>query len=138
MEERNNSFVFYASVFDTYEALLSSQPQMAAKFLEAVCSYGIYGEFDDSDPVLIALMTQVKVGIDNARKRYDAAVANGSRGGAPKKYDEDAIVDFVLEGHTQKEASEKFHCPERTVRRYVRARKAIMKTVINEDGTFNF
>ena len=137
--KERDTFVFYKSFWETYEKLkLGGNQEMATSFLEAVCQYGLFYDYDDSDVVVDAMMNQVKISIDNAHRRYDASVANGTKGGAPKKYDEEAIVDFVEAGHTQREASEKFGCPERTVRRYVKARKDLMENLKNEDGSFNF
>ena len=125
MKERNNSFVCYASFVDMYNKLKQSPtPEMAYKFIDAVFNYGLYGEYTEGEDLFIdALMESVKISIDGAQSRYNKAVRRGITGGAPAKYDEEAILAFLDEGHTQKEASERFGCALSTIKRYVKARK---------------
>lgn len=141
----NNSFVFYETFWETYIKLLGEpgkdemkNKEFAHKYLKAVCEYGITNSYEKGDPVLDALMEQTVFSIDKATDRYLQAIENGKRGGAPLKYDKMAIVEYVNSGHTQKEASDRFGCNVRTVRRYVQEYRDSLKGVINEDGSFNF
>lgn len=83
-------------------------------------------------------MVSVVFGVDKATDRYLQAIENGKKGGAPLRYDKNAIVEYVNEGHTQKEASEKFGCNIRTVRRYVQEYRDSVKNIIGENGSYYF
>ena len=83
-------------------------------------------------------MKQTVFGIDAAMKRYIDAKENGNKGGAPKKYDVEAIMEYLNNGHTQQEAADRFGCTVRTIQRYVKAQKDVLKNVVNSDGSFNF
>ena len=135
----NNSFVFYATFWETYLSLKNGErEELAARFLEEVCRYGITGAYNEGDAVIDALMKQTVFGIDAATKRYLEAKENGNKGGAPKKYNVEAIMEYLNSGHTQQEAADRFGCTVRTIQRYVNAQKDIMKNIINSDGSFNF
>lgn len=144
----NDTFVFYRTFWETYLNLLGQKDesgnydpeneQFAYKFLEAVCQYGIEGSYETGNPQLDGLMVSVVFGVDKATDRYLQAIENGKKGGAPLKYDKNAIVEYVNEGHTQKEASEKFGCNIRTVRRYVQEYRDSVKNIIGENGSYYF
>ena len=140
----NDSFVFYKTFLDTYKRLLGpskngkyelKNEQLAHKYLETVCRYGIDGTYEEGDPVLDGLMEQTVFSIDKATDRYIQAIENGKKGGAPPKYDKAAIVEYVLSGHTQKEAAERYSCNVRTVRRYVQEYK---NSIVDENGSYYF
>lgn len=135
----NNSFVFYATFWDTYLSLKNGgKEELASRFLEEVCRYGITGAYNEGDTVIDALMRQTVYGIDAATKRYLEAKENGNKGGAPKKYNVEAIVNYLNQGHTQQEAAKQFGCTVRTIQRYLKEQRDIMNSVMNSDGTFNF
>lgn len=121
-EIRNNSFVFYATYLEAIEAL-EGNPECAAKLAKAIMEYGIYGEYDESDVVVNALMVQIKLGIDNAKNRYEESVENGKKGGAKKKYSDDEIIRLVKEGMTHKAVAEQLGCSAKTVQRAVKEYK---------------
>lgn len=145
----NDTFVFYRTFWETYLSLLGQKDEVtgeykkenfdsAHEYLESVCRYGIEGSYETGNPQLDGLMVSVMFGVDKATDRYLQSIENGKKGGAPAKYDKMAIIDYINGGHTQKEASEKFGCNIRTVRRYVQEYNNSLKNIINEDGTFNF
>lgn len=40
-------------------------------------------------------MVTVKYGIDKAKSRYEDSVKNGKKGGRPKKYSDEALIDAL-------------------------------------------
>jgi hypothetical protein len=89
----NNSFVFYATNLEVIEALEETNKDLAADFMKAVIEYGIYGEYDTTNPMIKVLMIQTGFGINKAKDRYAAAVENGKKGGRPKiELDEEEVL----------------------------------------------
>ena len=144
----NDSFIFYQTFWQAYMNLkgkptengkYNAENEMRAyKFLELICKYGIEGKYEEGDPYYDALMASVVFGIDRATDRYNQAIENGKKGGAPPKYDKQAIVEYVKSGHTHKEASERFKCNIRTVGRYMSEDREEMKKIVREDGSYYF
>lgn len=91
MSESNNfekSFVLQESYYAVAKQFPARDFQ---KFLEFLINYGLYGTEPDfsalsksSQLAANASFIQIRQRIDSSKRRYDAAVANGKRGGAPK------------------------------------------------------
>lgn len=76
------SFVFYKTYYDAIKELdTDSQVQM----YDAIMQYALYGNEIELDNHLKPIFVLIKVGLDNANKRYEASVNNGKKGGRPKK-----------------------------------------------------
>lgn len=88
--------------------------------MKAIFDYGIYNQYDESDPQVNSYMVSIIDNIDRAQKRHEESKANGSTGGRSRKFDRKAICDYVREGHTNKEAAEKFDCSTKSVQRYLK------------------
>lgn len=81
MEEKT-SFVFYKTYYDAIKELdTDSQVQM----YDAIMQYALYGNEIELDNHLRPIFVLIKVGLDNASRRYEASVNNGKKGGRPKK-----------------------------------------------------
>lgn len=113
----NNSFVFYKSFLDTAEEIGRANPELAYKYLQAVAGYGIYGEYDESDPVLNGLMIPVVMGIDRAQERYQEAKVVGKTGGRPRTNSLESINELAAAGLTAQEIADNLGCSVRTVQR---------------------
>lgn len=120
----NASFVMYESFYSTYQSLVASNPETAQHFIEAVCEYGLYGEYDTEDPMVNALMVAVTQGIDRAQNRYATAQANGATGGRPtkdKSQEYARIKELQGQGKTQKEIASIMGISTRTIQRTLAA-----------------
>lgn len=127
-KEKKKSFLFYATTLDTIEELESSSDpvdrETAIKLLRAVVDWGLYGEYDDSDPKVRSYMPAIKLGIENAEKRYEAASNGGKKSNHGSAFDKDLIVELKLQGMKNAdvarivgEKSTKGSCSAKTVSR---------------------
>lgn len=117
MEERNKGFFCFASFYDSMVDLMETDKDLALKYIKAVMEYGLYGEYDDSDNVVNALMNPVVIAIDNAGKRQEKNKIDGSRGGAKRKYDYEEVWRLVDSGLKNSEIARKIGCNPKTVKR---------------------
>jgi hypothetical protein len=127
-KEKKKSFLFYATTLDTIEELESSSDpvdrETAIKLLRAVVDWGLYGEYDDSDPKVRSYMPAIKLGIENAEKRYEAASNGGKKSNHGSAFDKDLIIELKLQGMKNAdvakivgEKSAKGSCSAKTVSR---------------------
>ena len=80
-ENKRDSMVFFASY---YEAAKNLDDATFKTFISTVMEYGIYGtEPKNLDPISNMAFLLMRPSIDNAKARYENAVENGKRGGAP-------------------------------------------------------
>ena len=101
-EKEMKSFVFYPTFLQTVDSLRKDGNELLAnKLLKAIVDYGVYGEYDSSDPIVNALMVQTVFNIDKSQNNYLKCVADGSKGGAKKKYDDDQIYELIDKGMTK-------------------------------------
>lgn len=133
---KSNGFVFYRSMWDSYLELSRKDEKLAEKFLKAVIEYGLDGEYDESDPIVNALMSGVTIGIDNAHNRYNTTQDNGNKGGRPKSYSAERMIELLNEGKTYKQIADVLDCSIKTVQRTLKeARTAHM---ISDNTEFKF
>ena len=109
-EVLNNSFVFYATNLEVIETLEETDKELANEFMKAIIEYGIYGEYENTNPIIKVLMVQAGFGIDKAKDRYAAAVENGKKGGRPKTVDEYKVRELKEQGLTNKQIAEELKC----------------------------
>ena len=114
MEERN-AFVFYKTFKQTADCLQDEKQKL--RFYEALVSYGLTGDYDRSDPLINACMTQACFTIDRAQENYDKSIAGGKKGGARRKYDPDEIRTMAAEGKTREEIANILGCSTKTIQR---------------------
>lgn len=72
-EIKNNSFVFYATSLEAVEKISEAYPEMGNELLKAIVEYGIYGEYDKTNPIIEAMMVNISFGIDKAKDRYNGS-----------------------------------------------------------------
>jgi hypothetical protein len=77
-----DSFVFYASF---YEAISNLPGETQLEVYNAICKYALLGELPELSPIAKAMFTVMRPVMDAASARYEASVANGKKGGRPKK-----------------------------------------------------
>ena len=77
-----DSFVFYASF---YEAISNLPGETQLEVYNAICKYALQGELPELSPIAKAMFTVMRPVMDSASARYEASVANGKKGGRPKK-----------------------------------------------------
>ena len=114
---KSDGFVFFRSVWESYQELKRKDAALAEKFLTAVIEYGLEGEYDESDPLINALMGSVTISIDNAHSRRVASQDNGSKGGRPKLYSSEKIAELVAQGRTSQQIADELGCSLKTVQR---------------------
>lgn len=77
--------------------------------------YGLYGDYDESDAFINALMQQVMFGIDNVDKRREKNIEDGKKGGRKRKNDDDVIWSMIDSGKTKEEVASELKCSVRTI-----------------------
>lgn len=75
-------FVFQPSYWEAVQDL-PDQDRLA--ILDAIINYGLFGEIVELPAHLRGFMSLIKPTLDASRNRYNAAVANGKKGGRPRK-----------------------------------------------------
>lgn len=131
---KSDGFVFFRSVWESYQELKRKDAVLAEKFLTAVIEYGLEGEYDESDPLINALMGGVTISIDNAHSRRVASQDNGSKGGRPKLYSSEKIAELVAQGRTSQQIADELGCSLKTVQRALKE----IRTTQSAGGTFTF
>lgn len=131
---KSDGFVFFRSVWESYQELKRKDAVLAEKFLTAVIEYGLEGEYDESDPLINALMGSVTVSIDNAHSRRVTSQDNGSKGGRPKLYSSEKIAELVAQGRTSQQIADELGCSLKTVQRALKE----IRTTQSAGGTFTF
>lgn len=117
-EVLNNSFVFYATNLEVIETLEETDKELANEFMKAIIEYGIYGEYENTNPIIKVLMVQAGFGIDKAKDRYAVAVENGKKGGRPKiDLDNDVLSVMRDKGMSYQEIADKLGVSKSTIQR---------------------
>lgn len=95
-----DSFVFYRSFF---EALTGMDKESQADCLMAIADYALNDKEPDLTPEVRMFFTLVKPQIDANKKRFE----NGSKGGRPKKPNNNLEVSKIEPNNNQKETKPK-------------------------------
>lgn len=124
------NFVFYTGWLETIDGMTKEfGEEYANKALYALVKYATTGEMvTNSAFVKSWIIGSVMPNIDNARNRYDKAVTDGSKGGAPQKVDRQQVIDLYEAGNTQQQIAKELSCSERTIRNILRDCKAMETT----------
>lgn len=138
MDKIRDSFVFYGSAWDSVEALRQmGREEDAGQLLEAIVSYGFYGTYDRTNPIVVSSMQSISCNMDRAAQRYTAAKEGGKKGGAKKQFPDEIIWKLLGEGKTNKEIAIELGCSEKTVSR-AKARQMDMSSNVLEKQDFSF
>lgn len=113
------SFVLYESVYKHIQTLQKRvSAETALKYANAVMEFGLYGVIPSEDDVVwIYGFEQAMTSIYSSKEKYSKAIDNGKKGGAPRKYNHDLIVELKDQGLTNKQIAEEIGCAEITVSR---------------------
>lgn len=86
VKERNEHFVLYASVFNTFDLLCEQVGKEAAcDYIRAIMEYGFDGVIPPrKNPAWLYGFEKDKISIDNAQARYEKSQVNGAKGGRKK------------------------------------------------------
>lgn len=86
VKERNEHFVLYASVFNTFDLLCEQVGKEAAcDYIRAIMEYGFDGVVPlRNNPAWLYGFEKDKISIDNAQARYEKSQVNGTKGGRKK------------------------------------------------------
>ena len=116
------SFVLYESVYKHIQTLQKRvSAETALKYANAVMEFGLYGVIpNEDDEVWIYGFEQAMTSIYSSKEKYSKAIDNGKKGGAPRKYNHDLIVELKDQGLTNKQIAEEIGCAEITVSRALR------------------
>ena len=123
---KSDGFVFFRSVWESYQELKRKDAVLAEKFLTAVIEYGLEGEYDESDPLINALMGSVTISIDNAHSRRVTS--------QDKLYSSEKIAELVAQGRTSQQIADELGCSLKTVQRALKE----IRTTQSAGGTFTF
>lgn len=110
-----DNFVFYADNMNSIENLPTEQDKI--EVMAAIIRYGVYGQEDYSNIYSKLILPLVKVGIDNAKIRYNSATENGKKGGRTKQFKDEEINALKSQGMTNKQVAAALGCSEKTVQR---------------------
>ena len=135
-EVLNNSFVFYATNLEVIETLEETDKELANDFMKAIIEYGIYGEYENTNPIIKVLMVQAGFGIDKAKDRYATAVENGKKGGRPKTVDEYKVRELKGQGLTNKQIAEELKCSVSSVEK-INAKNRKNRKNLNDNVNVN-
>ena len=118
MSNKEN-FLFLASwhdILEGYEA--AGKPEMASELAKQIIYYGVTGEMTTDDPVIVGTVTGMCAAlIDKSKKRYNTCVANGKKGGRPKSYSIDDMLDLRDKGLSVQDIADNLGCSVKTVQR---------------------
>lgn len=117
MEERNKGFYCFGTIYDSMVELARKDEHLALSYIKAVMEYGLYGEYEEGDPVIDALMSQAMFGIDNVAQRREKNIQDGSKGGRKKKNEDAVVWSLIDSGKTKEEVATELHCSVRTIQR---------------------
>ncbi len=105
-----------------WRAALEALPEpQSTRLLNAIASYGIYGSYDDSDPIVKSSMQVIIGSMKATDRRYAASQANGRMGGRPTKEKIVAVLTDYLEPKFKSiaEIACGYKISQSTVRRYL-------------------
>lgn len=118
MSQKEN-FVFYADWIDVIKAYDDSgQSDLAGELTKQIVYYGVTGEMTSTDPIITGLVNAMCVAlIEKSKNRYNACKSNGQRGGRPKQFDKDTIMQLRDQGLSHQEIADQMGCSKKTVQR---------------------
>ena len=111
-----DNFVFYADNMNSIENLPTKQDRL--EVLADIIYYGVYGKEEYENQYSKLILPLIKVGIDNAKTRYNKATENGKKGGRTKQFKDEDISALKSKGMTNKEVAAALGCSEKTVERH--------------------
>ena len=117
------NFIFYGSWKEHLNGLKQLCGDDVAKEVAwQIINYGTCKGFDTDDQKIIDMVNGMcRDLIDSAKKRREASVGNGTRGGRPKKYSVADMLDLRDKGLSLQEIADNLGCSIKTVQRTLAA-----------------
>lgn len=116
---KKENFVFYASWLDALSGLdETNSREFSNEFLRQIVIYGVTGEIETDNPMIVGFINAMcKDLLDKSKRRYNACVANGKKGGRAREYNPDDIMYLSNQGLTNQEIADNLGCSLKTVQR---------------------
>ena len=113
------NFVFYGSWKEHLDGLKELCGEDVAKEVAwQIINYGTYKGFDTDDQKIVGMVNGMcRDLIDSAKKRREASVGNGTKGGRPKKYSVEDMIDLRDKGLSLQDIADNLGCSVKTVQR---------------------
>ena len=117
------NFVFYGSWKEHLNGLKQLCGDDVAKEVAwQIINYGTYKNFDTDDQKIIDMVNGMcRDLIDSAKKRREASIGNGTRGGRPKKYSVEYMIALRSQGLSPQDIADNLGCALKTVQRALAA-----------------
>ena len=117
------NFIFYGSWKEHLNGLRDLCGEDVAKEVAwQIINYGTVKEFDTDDQKIINMVNGMcRDLIDSAKKRREASVGNGTKGGRPKKYSVEDMIALREQGLSPQEIADNLGCNLKTVQRTLAA-----------------
>lgn len=111
----SDGFFCYKQYGDLAKEVLN--PEQYKEYLVALMELGWNKHCESLDPVIRMCLRQVSASMDAADKRYKRSVRNGKRGGRPRIFNDDELIDVILDTQmtSSKELAKYFECSVRTI-----------------------
>jgi uncharacterized protein (DUF433 family) len=117
------NFIFYGSWKEHLNGLKELCGEDVAKDVAwQIINYGTYKSFDTDDQKIIDIVNGMcRDLIDSAKKRREASISNGTKGGRPKKYSVEDMLDLRNKGLSPQDIADNLGCSVKTVQRALAA-----------------
>ena len=117
------NFIFYGSWKEHLNGLKELCGEDVAKDVAwQIINYGTYKSFDTDDQKIIDIVNGMcRDLIDSAKKRREASIGNGTKGGRPKKYSVEDMLDLRNKGLSPQDIADNLGCSVKTVQRALAA-----------------
>ena len=118
-----DNFIFYGSWKEHLNGLKQLCGEDVAKEVAwQIINYGTCKGFDTDDQKIIDIVNGMcRDLIDSAKKRRDASIGNGTKGGRPKKYSLEDMIDLRNKGLSLQDIADNLGCSVKTVQRALAA-----------------
>lgn len=120
------NFIFYGSWKEHLNGLKQLCGEDVAKEVAwQIINYGTAKEFDTDDQNVINMVNGMcRDLIDSAKKRREASIGNGTKGGRPKKYNLEDMLSLRDKGLSLQDVADNLGCSVKTVQRTLAAADA--------------
>ncbi len=112
--------VIYKDTFLSIENDLETADEKAEAYFLIIYNYLTNTLMLSENKHVNTIVRMCRSGQVGTAKRYKAAKENGAKGGAPKKYDDDRIVELRKNGYTYKQICDELGCCDSTVQTVMR------------------
>lgn len=128
----SDGFFCYKHYGDIAKEVLN--PEQYKEYLVALMELGWNKSSESHDPVIRMCLRQAAASMDASDRRYKRSVRNGKRGGRPRIFTDDELIDVILDTHmtSSKELAKYFECSVRTI-----VRRKASKRVKNFLASYN-